>query len=386
MALGYNGKNVQQGAEAHASSVTLFQKLTYSALALVLALSFTLFGCSGSGSTSAPEESGPYAQFAAETATPSVDLAGIPWYTGSAYTLINNNEPTFAATELTVEPFETYYALDSLDRATGAKACVGPELAPTEKRGNISEVKPTGWQSVRYDFVDGESLYNRCHLLGFQLTGENANERNLITGTRYMNTEGMLPFEEAIDDYIEATGNHVLFEVVPLYAENNLVAHGVHMQARSIEDDGRGISFNVFCYNVQPGVDIDYATGDNWESEGPMLMSLDASSSGAAYAGDDAAAHSGDSASASASTSASSSASSSARAQSSTNSSNAATNGASSADISSASYVLNTKSMKFHYTSCSAVSEMSSSNRATSNATRAELIQQGYKPCGSCNP
>lgn len=251
-----------------------FQKLTYSALALVLALSFALFGCSGAGSTSAPEESGPYAQFASEVATPSVDLAGIPWYTGSAYTLINNNEPTFAAAELTAEPFETYYALDSLDRATGAKACVGPELAPTEKRGNISEVKPTGWQSARYDFVDGESLYNRCHLLGFQLTGENANERNLITGTRYMNTEGMLPFEEAIDDYIEATGNHVLLEVVPLYAENNLVAHGVHMQARSIEDDGAGISFNVFCYNVQPGVDIDYATGNNWEGEGAMLMSL----------------------------------------------------------------------------------------------------------------
>lgn len=192
------------------------------------------------------------------------DLSNIPDYDGKAYVELNGNVPEFSKSEKTYsESFEEYGKLDSLGRCTYAVSCIGKDLMPTEKRGLIGSVKPSGWHISKYDFVDGKYLYNRCHLIGYQLTAENANERNLITGTRYLNVEGMLPFENDVADYIEITNNHVYYKVTPIFQGNNLVANGVQMQAYSVEDNGQGVSFNVYCYNVQPGVAIDYATGDN---------------------------------------------------------------------------------------------------------------------------
>lgn len=189
------------------------------------------------------------------------DLETIPEYSGSPYVALNDNQPEFDESLFTTEAFETYSDLDSLGRCGVALANIGEELMPTEKRGSISSVKPTGWHSVQYDFVDGKSLYNRCHLIGFQLTAENANWKNLITGTRYLNVEGMLPFENMVGDYIKETGNHVLYRVTPVFEGDNLVASGVIMEAQSVEDKGEGILFCIYAYNVQPGVEIDYATG-----------------------------------------------------------------------------------------------------------------------------
>ena len=198
---------------------------------------------------------------------PSYDLSNIPDYDGtSAYAVIDRNQPSFTEEEYTTESYEYYSELDSLGRCGVAEACVGVDLMPTEERESISKVKPTGWVQNQYDFVDGGSLYNRCHLIGFQLTGENANEKNLITGTRYMNVEGMLPFENQVADYVASTWNHVLYRVTPAFTGTELVARGVEMEAYSVEDQGRGVCFHVYCYNVQPGVEIDYATGENWEA------------------------------------------------------------------------------------------------------------------------
>lgn len=193
----------------------------------------------------------------------AVTLSSIPAYSGTPYVAVNDNVPLFADDDITLNAFENYSDLDSLGRCGVAYANVCQETMPTEKRGDISKVKPTGWHSVKYDFVDGKSLYNRCHLIGYQLTAENANEKNLITGTRYMNTEGMLPFENMVADYVKETKNHVLYRVTPIFKGNNLVASGVLMEAQSVEDHGEGVSFCVYAYNVQPGVTIDYATGDS---------------------------------------------------------------------------------------------------------------------------
>ena len=184
-------------------------------------------------------------------------------HNNSPYSVVNSNVPYFSELDYTDIAFESYGELDYLGRCTGAYACLGIETMPTEKRESISHIKPTGWQSVRYDFIDGESLYNRCHLIGFQLSGENANERNLITGTRYMNVEGMLPFENMVADYIKETNNHVLYRVTPVFDGKNLIASGVTIEALSVEDMGEGICFNVLCHNVQPYVKIDYADGDS---------------------------------------------------------------------------------------------------------------------------
>lgn len=194
-------------------------------------------------------------------------LQHIPEVSPDAYVVVNDNVPEFTEKERTDEAYEFYSELDSLNRCGYAMACIGRELMPTEERGSIGQVKPTGWHTVKYDFVDGKYLYNRCHLIGFQLTGENANERNLITGTRYMNVEGMLPFENMVADYVKETGNHVLYRVTPVFDDNHLLARGVQMEALSVEDEGEGISFNVFVYNKQPGVEIDYATGESHLAE-----------------------------------------------------------------------------------------------------------------------
>ncbi len=193
----------------------------------------------------------------------SFPLDSVPEFSGRPYVTINENKPDFPESEYTTKSYEYYGKLDKLGRCTRTMACIGKDIMPTEKRGSIGSVKPTGWQKAKYDFVDGKYLYNRCHLIGYQLTGENANKQNLITGTRYMNVDGMLPFEDMTADYIRETGNHVLYEVTPVFTGNNLVADGVHMQALSMEDNGEGICFNVFVYNAQPGVKIDYATGNS---------------------------------------------------------------------------------------------------------------------------
>lgn len=266
--------------------------------------------------------------------TSAFSLDDLPAYSGSPYVAINNNVPYFSESDFSTTSFETYSDLDALGRCGVAYANVGQDLMPTEERGSIGQVKPTGWHTVKYDTVDGKYLYNRCHLIGYQLTAENANERNLITGTHYMNVDGMLPFENMVADYIKETGSHVMYRVTPVFSGDDLVAQGVQMEAYSVEDGGDGICFNVFCYNVQPGVTIDYADGTN------HLSDKDAQ----------------------------------------TDSSSTST------DTASAHYVLNTSSKKFHRPDCSSVTQMKNSNKKEFSGSREELISQGYDPCKRCNP
>lgn len=261
----------------------------------------------------------------------SATLENIPAYSGQAYVEINDNQPSFTKDELVTESFEEYSPLDSLGRCGVAYANVGVDTMPTEDRGSIGQVKPSGWQTVKYDCVDGKYLYNRCHLIGYQLTAENANKENLITGTRYLNVDGMLPFENLVADYVKETENHVLYRVTPIFEGDNLVASGVQMEAMSVEDNGEGVCFNVYCYNVQPRVVIDYATGDSWLEE-------DAPTAGDSNTSQE------------------------------------------------ESYVLNTSSKKFHRPDCSGVDSMSPENRQDYTGTRQSLIDQGYSPCGTCKP
>ena len=239
-------------------------KHKYALLVAGLLVTVQLAGCSLSSEiTQPPSQSVP-------NSTPTVEsyeLDSIPAYTDEPYVLLQENVPDFDASDFTTQAFETYAPLDDLDRCGVAYANICTELMPTEERGSIGQVKPSGWHTVTYDNVDGRYLYNRCHLIGFQLAGENANEQNLITGTRYMNVEGMLPFENQVADYVEETENHVLYRVTPIFYGDNLVASGVQMEAWSVEDQGEGVCFNVYVYNVQPGITIDYATGESWTSE-----------------------------------------------------------------------------------------------------------------------
>lgn len=202
------------------------------------------------------------------TTTTDSSVNNIPEYSGEDFVALNNNVPNFDEKDKTTTSFETYSPLDSLGRCGEAYANIGRDLMPTQKRGDISSVKPSGWLNKKYDtsLVDGGYIYNRCHLIGHQLAGEDANERNLITGTRYFNVDGMLPFENMIADYVKETNNHVLYRVTPIYDGDDLVAKGIQMEAYSVEDDGEGVMFNVFVYNVQPGIEIDYATGESWLS------------------------------------------------------------------------------------------------------------------------
>lgn len=200
-----------------------------------------------------------------DSATQSLDnLKDHAAYNGEPYVELNDNVPNFTTREKNnTKAFENYHRLDALGRCGTAYANICKELMPTEKRGAIGMVKPSGWNTVKYDVVDGKYLYNRCHLIGFQLAGENANKKNLITGTRYLNVDGMLPFEDEVADYVKDTDHHVLYRVTPVFKGDNLVAEGVEMEAYSVEDKGKGICFHVFVYNVQPGVTIDYATGES---------------------------------------------------------------------------------------------------------------------------
>lgn len=193
-----------------------------------------------------------------------VSLDAIPAYDGKAYVAVNNNEPFFMDSDMTTTAFENYSDLDSLGRCGVAYANICKDIMPTEERGKIGMIKPSGWHTVKYDVIKDRYLYNRCHLVGYQLAGENANPKNLITGTRYLNVDGMLPFENLVADYVNNTGNHVLYRVTPMFSGSNLVANGVLIEAKSVEDNGGGILFNVYCYNVQPGVGINYENGDSW--------------------------------------------------------------------------------------------------------------------------
>lgn len=265
---------------ASADSRLTVSRLRLPALIACL-LVLTLGGCSAAPSISAQLQQELDAAPAAQTLDdlPSFEEAS------SAFVTVAGNEPSFTDAELdraqsaarSDAGYEDYSPLDMLGRCGTAEACLGPETMPTDKRGSISAVHPSGWQSVRYDFVDGESLYNRCHLIAFSLAGENANERNLITGTRYLNVEGMLPFENEMADYVRATGNRVLLRATPVFVGDELVARGVHLEAQSVEDNGAGVSFSVFCYNVQPGIDIDYATGESWRAAQPVAEASDES-------------------------------------------------------------------------------------------------------------
>lgn len=291
------------------------------------------------------------------------NAADVPAYSGEPYTAVNNNEPYFTSDNLTTEAFENYSELDALGRCGMAYANVCLETMPTEKRGSISEVKPTGWHSVKYDNVDGKSLYNRCHLIGYQLTAENANQQNLITGTRYLNVDGMLPFENMVADYVKETDNHVLYRVTPIFTGDNLVADGVLMEGYSVEDEGDGICFCVYAYNVQPGITIDYATGDSWLSS--EKGNSDSSSGGNSAVSQSAADKSGTQQAAVQTESVKET----------------------SAPVSTGTeYILNTNTKKFHYPSCSSVKQMKASNKKEYTGSRDDLIAQGYDPCKKCNP
>ena len=245
---------------------------------LLLILSVCLTSCGNQGQTDSGKDSNTQSgtKVAAEDHSAEekgsdsesyVTVDDVPAYSGEPYVEVNDNQPEFTEEELTTVSYEEYSELDELGRCQSAEACIGQDLMPTETRESISSVKPTGWKNKSYDTVDGGYVYNRCHLIGFQLTGENANEENLITGTRYMNVEGMLPFEDEVAAYIKETDNHVMYRVTPVFEGDDLIASGVQMQAESVEDDGAGISFNVYVYNVQPYVVIDYRTGENWEGD-----------------------------------------------------------------------------------------------------------------------
>ncbi|MBQ6860396.1 MAG: DNA/RNA non-specific endonuclease [Clostridia bacterium] len=260
----------------------------------------------------------------------NLSLEHIPEYTQEPYVIINNNIPYFTEAEMTTNSYEFFSELDELKRCGVVHASIGKDLMPTEEREYIGYIKPTGWQVSKYDGIDGAYLYNRCHLIGFQLTGENANAKNLITGTRYMNVQGMLPFENEVANYVKTTDNHVMYRVTPIYDGDNLLASGVLMEAKSVEDNGEGVMFNVYCYNVQPGIEIDYATGTNYKTESEDISSNE--------------------------------------------------NGE------KQDYVLNVNSRKFHLPDCDGVNQMSEKNKQNFNGYKNDLLSQGYEPCGICKP
>lgn len=313
-------------------------------------------------------------QIAYSTAT--ISLADIPAYSGSPYVAVNNNEPYFTEADLTTTSYEYYSDLDSLGRCGVAVANIGQDIIPTEERGAIGSIKPTGWHTVKYDIVDGNYLYNRCHLIGYQLSGESANEKNLITGTRYLNVEGMLPFENMVADYVEETNNHVLYRVTPIFDGNNLVASGALMEAMSVEDNGEGILFNVYCYNVRPGVGIDYATGDSWLEETASTTAVAEASSQNSSSTSTASAGSSESAVTEGTCTETAAAA----------ETTPAVTEAETSTTSGTTYILNTNTKKFYYPSCSSVDQMSEKNKWEYTWSRDDIIAMGYDPCKRCNP
>ncbi len=343
-------------------------------LLLAAAMTFTLAGCGGSSSgsgssssnstqsesqsksnsqSSAAEKAEDAVSAIAASASGSsagkssgaVVLSKIPKYSGSPYVKLNHNKPAFKTSQLIKRSYEKYGSLDSLGRCTTCIANVSRSTMPTAPRGSIGMIKPTGWHTIRYSFVDGKYLYNRCHLIGYQLTGENANSRNLITGTRYMNVDGMEPFESEIAQYVKSTGNHVLYRVTPVFKGSDLLAHGVHMESESVEDHGSGIKFNIYCYNVEPGTKLNYTNGNSRATNG------ESGTSGGSTATNTESSTSG-----------------------STN------------DNARHYYVVNVNTGVFHLPSCSSAARTLPKNKRTMRVKRSLLISQGYRPCKICNP
>lgn len=269
-----------------------------------------------------------------------IETLEVPEYSGNPYVTINNGIPFFDTENLDTDAYEIYYPLDELGRVVMAEAVLGQETMATGKRQSISEVKPTGWHSDRYDFVNGQALYNRCHLIAHYLSDENANPNNLVTGTRYMNEDGMNDIENMIGDYMKETGNHVRYRVTPKWTEDNLICDGLLIEAWSIEDAGEDICLNIFAYNVQPGVYIDYKTGDNYALDGGNKISYTPKQENPKYLDEDI----------------------------------------------EGEYVLHIKKMKFHYPDCTGALSMSENNKQVYYGSRNQLITDGYSPCGECNP
>ena len=300
-----------------------------------------------------------------------VSLDAIPAYDGKAYVAVNNNEPFFTDSDMTTTAFENYSDLDSLGRCGVAYANICKEIMPTEKRGKIGMIKPSGWHTVKYDVIKDRYLYNRCHLIGYQLAGENANPKNLITGTRYLNVEGMLPFENLVADYVNNTGNHVLYRVTPMFSGSNLVANGVLIEAKSVEDNGGGILFNVYCYNVQPGVGINYENGDSWlDGTTPQEQSAQTDTSqneGSQSSNGGGAGESGSSSSTTGNVSSGSD-------------SSAAENSVSDSSNSETMVHITATGKKYHRAGCRTL------KKSDTEVTLDEAKSMGLSPCGICNP
>ncbi len=294
----------------------------YPVAAFLLLLALLFGGCSYN-------QPGLDTQAIQENTQKSYELTDIPAYAGNSFVILDDNKPAFSKKDRErTDAFETYSDLDELGRCGVAYANICKELMPTEERGAIGMVKPTGWHTVKYDNVEGKYLYNRCHLIGYQLAGENANEKNLITGTRYLNVTGMLKFEDLVADYVNETNYHVLYRVTPVFEGDNLVASGVEMEAYSVEDKGEGVSFHVFLYNVQPGITIDYATGESWLDDSKTTEDNEKT----------------------------------------------------------LNYVLNTNTHKFHKGNCESVRDIAGSNKEVYTGNREDLINMGYEPCKRCKP
>ncbi len=294
----------------------------YPVAAFLLLLALLFGGCSYN-------QPGLDTQAIQENTQKSYELTDIPAYAGNSFVILDDNKPAFSKKDRErTDAFETYSDLDELGRCGVAYANICKELMPTEERGAIGMVKPTGWHTVKYDNVEGKYLYNRCHLIGYQLAGENANEKNLITGTRYLNVTGMLKFEDQVADYVNETNHHVLYRVTPVFEGDNLVASGVEMEAYSVEDKGEGVSFHVFLYNVQPGITIDYATGESWLDDSKTTEDNEKT----------------------------------------------------------LNYVLNTNTHKFHKENCESVRDIAGSNKEVYTGNREDLINMGYEPCKRCKP
>lgn len=284
----------------------------------------------------------------ASSAERELDIFSVEGYSGEPYIILNNNEPLFSYEDKSNYSFEYYSELDNLGRCGVAFACISTDTMPTEERGSIGMIKPSGWHTVKYnDLIEGNYLYNRCHLIGYQLAGENDNFKNLITGTRYLNKEGMLPFEDKVAIYVNETNNHVLYRVTPVFQGNNLVASGVTIEAYSIEDSGEGICFYVYIYNVQPGIIINYQDGESERDPKYQVNSADNQLS---------------------------------------NEDSSINQDEYQDEYPEGTYILNTNTHRFHYPSCESVSDMAEKNKKVSYSTREEIIEQGYSPCKRCNP
>ena len=300
-----------------------------------------------------------------------VSLDAIPAYDGKAYVAVNNNEPFFTDSDMTTTAFENYSDLDSLGRCGVAYANICKDIMPTEERGKIGMIKPSGWHTVKYDVIKDRYLYNRCHLIGYQLAGENANPKNLITGTRYLNVEGMLPFENLVADYVNNTGNHVLYRVTPMFSGSNLVANGVLIEAKSVEDNGGGILFNVYCYNVQPGVGINYENGDSWlDGTTPQKQSAQTDTPKNEGSQSSAGSGAGESGSSGSTTGSASSGS----------DSSAAENSAADSSNSETMVHITATGKKYHRAGCRTL------KKSDTEVTLDEAKSMGLSPCGICNP